>query len=100
MSDIPMLTPVETPIFDDQLVEELEKHWEDELQCEACETVASSRVSHRCCNFGIRVCDHHLHIVEKNVAERCAANARLKCVKCGREFTNPAPDDLFKVVPL
>lgn len=100
MSDIPMLTPVETPIFDDLVVEELEKHWDDTVQCEACETAASSRVSHRCCNFGIRVCDHHLHIVEKNAAERCAAHPHLKCVRCGREFIHPTPDDLFNVSPL
>lgn len=91
---VPLLSPVDTPIYDDLIVEDMQERFGDVVSCEApkgCDREAAARLVVVCpCQRWSRCgCDEH---VTASVNYLSAGVAR--CGKCARPVTS------FWVVPL
>ena len=96
MGTVPMLTPADTAIWDDDVIADLEKRFDDEIPCTACGKPASHLLI---CRGGCGT--------RSNVCPRCLALARaiaevkrLSCQVCGYLAQRPGVDAMWKVVPL
>lgn len=92
---VPELTPVETPIFDDMVIERLEEHFDDEIPCEAtdeCDSPAEVRATILCqCNTNSKLlCFRHLN----TLAMRFALGLKSTCGICDTDAVD------YRVVPL
>lgn len=88
------LTPLDTPIYDDLVIEDLEKRWGESLTCfEGDGEIAIARVACKRCGASEQMCARHTEWVTR----RLATNNRVYCRKCGADA--PARD-LMRVVPL
>lgn len=97
----PLLTPVESPIFDDLVIAELEEHFDEDVPCHvSSEHAAEVSVQCRGCGSGVAVCDEHAERIRHDVDEAIAASALgfVVCQRCkamGFSF-----DEIAAVVPL
>jgi uncharacterized protein with PIN domain len=97
----PLLTPAQTPIFDDLVISELEEHFDDEVPCVvSAEHAAEVRVQCRGCGTGVLACTGHAEKMRADVERMIAASllgfvACSRCKRFGWSF-----DEIAKVVPL
>lgn len=101
----PTLTPLETPIFDDDVIASMEEHADDEVSCDMpdCDAPAHVLALTRCCRSEDRLCERHYWAGRKAVEEMAALSSFLGCAiqcrLCGHVFPGGAVfDDLFRVV--
>lgn len=92
----PLLTPLDTPIFDDDVIAEMEEHADDVPQCicwmgAPCPAIATHSASCNACTglIGLVCATHAMAVVEDR---RVAVHA-----SCG---SSGSVCDLVKVVPL
>lgn len=104
----PLLTPLESAIFDEDVIADLEAHFDDDLACtvDDCGKAASVTVAMRCCSTRTWVvCDEHLEVgrrqAERALASMLFRGRRPKCVGCGHRFARGAVfEDVYRVVEL
>jgi|GEM_PF-2318981 len=101
---LPLLTPLDTPIFDEDVIAEMEEHFDDVVPClpDDCGEPAVLLLANRCCSAGITVCARHY--------ARCRAwwavfvllhRHSMTCISCGHVCTAGTPfEEAFKEVPL
>ena len=92
----PLLSPVDTPIYDDMIVEDMQERFDDEVMCKMGDMPASSRLVMRCCGNSAVLCDEH--VARERLA--VALMIRGRCKHCRRYFPAPVFDDVYRVVPL
>lgn len=84
---VPLLTPADTPIFDDLVIGDLEKHWEETLRCEFDDAEAEWQLTWRCCSKISVVCDVHYKTHRRQVrvtqaAAKAGGMTWLRCPHC------------------
>lgn len=86
-AEIPELTVLDTPIFDDMVIVDLEKHWDDEIACDApnCDRHAVWAIQNRCCGFTMVGCDPHKRELERFALDD-AGRTIMYCLSCEHEF--------------
>lgn len=94
----PLLTPLDTPIFDEDVLGHIEEHADDAPTCDACERPAAVRFVHRCCGVAELVCAPHLEACERWLEQR---SRTVHCTICKEQFLPPVSvEKVAKVVPL
>lgn len=95
---IPILTPLDSPIFDEDVLTEMSEHVDDDVAClvHGCEAAATVRLVFRCCGASGPLCKEHLEVKRFLVA----MNPFLVCGYCGRKFLFPGFEQVFRVVTL
>tara|TARA_B100000378_G_C18010278_1_gene400381 strand:+ start:153 stop:458 length:306 start_codon:yes stop_codon:yes gene_type:complete len=83
----PLLTPLDTPIFDEDVITDIEGRVEDDLNCQhpGCTNAADVRVVMRCCRRYGLVCSTCRDDTEARV-EMASAFTEVCCGDCGHEF--------------
>lgn len=95
---IPELTPVDTAIFDDLVIEQMQNHFGDEVTCCNCEVAASARLVAKCCKRTALKCPEHLAMWIGAFARMLPA--RNQCAHCGAMTMAFVVTDVCEVVPL
>jgi len=90
----PVLTPLDTPIFDDDVIADMETRYDGEVACEhpwGCELHAVMLIRMRCCGASHMFCLlHGLHTVEE-MRFYLRASIEPYCVHCNRIFRRCTP---------
>lgn len=73
------LTPRDTPIFDEFVIADLEKHWGEPLLCGEGDGIATSRMMCKQCNIVELICMRHTQFVMSALAR----NDDARCNACG-----------------
>lgn len=98
----PTLTPLDTPVFDEDVIADMEKRLDTPPSCEArerCERPATVVLRHRCCGLSELVCGPCLAESREHVATH--PTAVFWCLVCRVQFAPPVSfDDMIAVVPL
>lgn len=95
---IPLLTPFDTALWDDELIADLESR--DVLSCDICTREACAVVTIRCGCQQERYCARHYRKWERRI-RRFMRNADLLiCGVCQQVWAFPTLEDVFKVVIL
>lgn len=92
------LTVLETPIYDDLIIEQMDLDDEPECSAPDCTVAAVAALVSRCCRITYLTCASHLIWWSGNVR---ALHVSISCVHC--HHTWPAPhtlDDIYRVVDL
>lgn len=101
MSELPMLTPADTPIFDEFVIADFEKHWDEELCCAMCEVPPVVDVCMTCCPFHAALCATHLQTTRAATHIQAVATNGVRCKTCYHDFPGVRTlDEVAKVVPL
>lgn len=82
----PLLTPLETPIFDEDVIKEMEGNLDEVIPCGICDAQAFIRVSMRCCGDPAMWCRPHWAIWRTNLLMNLAVAAWSRCTTCGHTF--------------
>ncbi|ALJ20395.1 hypothetical protein [Microbacterium sp. No. 7] len=103
----PLLTPLDSPIFDDDVISEMEEHLNDAAACETDECVrgAEVRAVARCCGRTTLLCTEHLHLarrsVEATLALCCIVGRPSSCLACGARFpAGTVFNEIYEVHPI
>lgn len=80
-----MLTPLDTPIFDDDIVEEMDARVPLDCAFPDCQIEASVRVQIRCCDRGSYYCESH-HAQERRNRAILLAITRTRCRGCDHSW--------------
>jgi hypothetical protein len=98
---IPVLTPLDSPIFDDDVVADLEANQADEVACETCSEAAEVRIVLRCCRTHVLFGPRCHAIALQSVARDIAFGLLLVCEECGHEFDQfCSVRDVVEEIPL
>lgn len=100
MMPAPLLTPLDTPIFDDDVIAEMEQHLDDVPPCIACAQTATIRATMLCCGDAAFYCTRCFvrWLLRFNTV---SALAKIYCGNCGQDFGyRPKPSSVFRVVSL
>ena len=90
-------------IHDEEILRDLEEHWDDEIPCGAkkCETAATVQVSSRCCGRSMFLCARHYGRMVAVTQHHLCAPKGADCVSCGHFFPSGTRfDDAFRTVTL
>lgn len=97
----PLLSPVDTPIYDDLIIEQLNDRFEDEVSCVDCEMTAEWRLTMRCCGDSAMLCGSHRDSVRQWSAAGELKPHRKVCTHCKHRFPVGATfDDAVREVRL
>jgi hypothetical protein len=97
-----MLTPLDSAIFDDDVVEEMESRFDEVLPCKRCSTEAKVLLITRCCKLRGVLCEVHA----KEYRAECEIVLKrsfggVRCPHCENRFENFAQfEDVVRVVEL
>lgn len=96
-----MLTPLDSPIFDDEVIADLEAHQQDETSCDTCSEAADVRIVLRCCRTFVLFGPRCHAIALESVARDIAVGLLLTCEECGHEFDQfCSVRDVIEEIPL
>lgn len=102
---VPTLTPAETAIFDDDVIEDLEEHYDDDLTCvvDGCDAPAEVAATARCCNHTDLICERHYwagrRAIEAHAVICLLAHVQFVCIRCRHKFPYASTfDDMVRVV--
>ncbi|MDQ1206183.1 hypothetical protein QE377_002542 [Microbacterium sp. SORGH_AS 862] len=93
---IPTLTPLETPIFDDDVIAEMEQHVDEVLACCRCVAEATSICITTCCKAQFPICPPHLAGARAGFVRPRV----LRCATCREVHLFVSFDDTYRVVDL
>lgn len=85
MSDLPTLTPLETPIFDDDIISEMEETFSRVCRMPECDRPSVVRIIIRCCGAHASYCAECAAVLRRNRAVMLAV-ATTRCATCGHSF--------------
>lgn len=99
---VPLLTPLDTPIFDEDVIAEIEEHLDDVVPCvgPTCEAPAWWQVIMVCCGAAFPMCDEHRARHRTRATFILAIHAGTFCKVCKVSLSGFSYDDAFRVVPL
>ncbi|WP_336642310.1 hypothetical protein [Microbacterium sp. MMO-56] len=82
---VPVLTPLDSPIFDDDVIAEIESRLEEVPPCVVCAATAELRIEMRCCNEDALLCKP---CFQRWCAQVAVASVRfnLTCAHCGADL--------------
>jgi hypothetical protein len=92
----PLLTPLDSPIFDEDVITEMEDHSDEEVMCMRADAAAIAQLLTTCCSAGYLVCEGHL----QKSRETIQRSMSVRCKTCRHECLWPTFDDVYRVVPL
>lgn len=98
----PLLTPLESAIFDEDVIAEMEKHIDDAVPCIApnCTHPAWWRLTLSCCGSSFPMCDAHVKRHKARASEVLATYAGTFCRVCRSSLSGKSYDEAFTVVLL
>lgn len=85
MSDLPALTPLETPIFDDEIISYLEEILSSVCRMPNCDRRPAVRIAIRCCGANASYCAECAAGLRQTRAIMLA-KAATRCATCGHSF--------------
>lgn len=97
----PLLTPLESAIFDEDVIAEMEGNLDDTIQRERCESVATLHVTIRCCGESALWCGAHWDRWRYRLLDGLMRGAVPICGACKHRFPEAREaSDIARVVPL
>lgn len=97
---LPVLTPLDTPIFDEDVIAELEEHFDDTPTCKHCEESALVRPRMKCCGASTLWCVWHRAEKRGELSGLLLAGT-VNCLECSHTFGWLTPiSEVLTEVPL
>lgn len=92
----PTLTPLDTPIFDDDIITEVEKRIDEPVTCRGCDRVAVAIARLKCCGTSGLICEWHIERARLSIAD-CPD---VECAYCAADISRRTFDEIVALVPL
>lgn len=96
----PTLGPLESAIFDEDVITDLEEHFGDDVVCTACGKPAEVHASIVCCGDHAEWCGDCLLNIRIRVNVGIGLGRGLRCGSCTKVSYPHEFEDLINVVPL
>jgi hypothetical protein len=92
----PLLTPLDSPVFDDDVIAGMEERFDDPVTCRGCERSAVAVARMRCCGTSGPICGEHLDRSRRMLGRHPA----IQCGFCKADISGRTFEQVVDLVPL